>query len=49
MDLCKAECEEDEEEVAATELDRLRELAIEQQGVIEVLRQAVKVRSYSST
>ncbi|XP_023248598.1 nuclear mitotic apparatus protein 1 [Copidosoma floridanum] len=32
------ECEEDE----VTELDRLRELAIEQQEVIEVLRQAVK-------
>ncbi|OXU20452.1 hypothetical protein TSAR_008210 [Trichomalopsis sarcophagae] len=38
-DLCKVDCDEN---AAATELDRLRELAVEQQEVIEVLRQAVK-------
>ncbi|XP_032456063.1 janus kinase and microtubule-interacting protein 3 isoform X3 [Nasonia vitripennis] len=38
-DLCKVDCDED---AAATKFDRLRELAVEQQEVIEVLRQAVK-------
>ncbi|KAJ8667083.1 hypothetical protein QAD02_008745 [Eretmocerus hayati] len=39
-DLCKIECSD--EESSATELERLKELALEQQEVIEVLRQAVK-------
>ncbi|XP_051163709.1 outer dense fiber protein 2 isoform X2 [Leptopilina boulardi] len=36
VDLCKRECE------AVAEVERLRELAVEQQEAIEVLRQAVK-------
>ncbi|XP_015597193.1 janus kinase and microtubule-interacting protein 3 isoform X2 [Cephus cinctus] len=36
VDLCKGDCE------AVAEVERLRELAVEQQEVIEVLRQAVK-------
>lgn len=37
IDLCKGDCE------AVAEVERLRELAVEQQEVIELLRQAVKV------